>query len=368
MLALAPLAAFAQLSGSGYYRVQNDVTKRYISIVDTETSISTDGIDLKALHMLKPFEDSVAYNPATICYVELVGSDKCNLIGQGLDLYARTGRVLSYLQRPNGCYWLYGEIGGGVSGAKYLGDESYEEFGPEYTIYYPNDDGANRDWWIYPVTQDESQYFGVKPDITASADGSYWSTMYAGFPFTTSAATTKVYRVSEVDNNLGVAVITEITGNVPTQTPVLFRCTGATPSQNKLTLLSPTTGSVGTNYLNGNYYCNDVPQSSGHRNVKEYSSSTMRMLGTTADGKPAFVKSDIKYLPANKCFLAVSSSAPAELLIMTEEEYQQYVTGIDQITVNGKGSEKVIYDLQGRRVQTPAKGIYIVNGKKVVIK
>jgi hypothetical protein len=28
----------------------------------------------------------------------------------------------------------------------------------------------------------------------------------------------------------------------------------------------------------------------------------------------------------------------------------------------------IIYDLQGRRVTTPTKGIFIVNGKKVVIK
>ena len=34
LLAFAPLAAFAQLNGSGYYRVQNDYTKRYISVVE----------------------------------------------------------------------------------------------------------------------------------------------------------------------------------------------------------------------------------------------------------------------------------------------------------------------------------------------
>ena len=31
-------------------------------------------------------------------------------------------------------------------------------------------------------------------------------------------------------------------------------------------------------------------------------------------------------------------------------------------------ADAVVYDLQGRRVQNPAKGLYIVNGKKVIIK
>ena len=134
-----------------------------------------------------------------------------------------------------------------------------------------------------------------------------------------------------------------------------------------MTLLPSVTADLGANCLNGNYYCNDVAASTGHRNVTNYDSSTMRMLGTTADGKPAFVKSNITYLPANKCYLKVNS-APDELLIMTQAEYDAYVTGIDQITTNEKEGEKVIYDLQGRRVQAPTKGVYIVNGKKVVIK
>ena len=102
--------------------------------------------------------------------------------------------------------------------------------------------------------------------------------------------------------------------------------------------------------------------------MKEYNPSTMRMLGTTADGKPAFVKSNIQYLPANKCFLAVSSTAPDVLKIMTEAEYETYVTGIEQITTSTTDGAKVIYDLQGRRVQTPSKGLYIVNGKKMIIR
>ena len=42
-------------------------------------------------------------------------------------------------------------------------------------------------------------------------------------------------------------------------------------------------------------------------------------------------------------------------------------TGISEVkTENGKG--KTIYDLQGRKVDTPTKGIYIIDGKKIIVK
>ncbi|MBQ8152194.1 MAG: hypothetical protein IJ069_00745, partial [Prevotella sp.] len=45
-------------------------------------------------------------------------------------------------------------------------------------------------------------------------------------------------------------------------------------------------------------------------------------------------------------------------------------TGIETTlpTQDGSEGEKVIFDLQGRRVIYPGKGVYIVNGKKYVYK
>ena len=39
-------------------------------------------------------------------------------------------------------------------------------------------------------------------------------------------------------------------------------------------------------------------------------------------------------------------------------------TSIEYIKNNNKGS--IIYDLLGRRITTPTRGIYIINGKKVI--
>ena len=386
--ALMPFCAFAQIS-TGYYRVQNVSTKRYMSIVDKNADFKIGAsyknyvyADLEAIHMLTDFEDSVSYNPATICYVEYMGknagADEYNLSGQGLNLHDETSRYLNAIERPNGEYRFYASgSAAGISVTRYLIDNTYHG-----TVYYPSvgddtDSNPNRNWNVLPVNENDGQYFGIKPDVNAG--GAYWTTMYAGFAYKSSNESTKIYRVYDVDEDHGFAIIEEVS-EVPAGTPVLIHCGAATPSGNKMTLLTSVVGSVGANSLRGNWYCNDVQDESTaplkHRNVTAYDASSMRLLGVTSDGKPAFVKGseanlvrskvDGKlYLPANKCYLSVSDKAPDVLQIVTKEEY---VTGIHDITVPVADGNKVIYDLQGRRVQTPAKGLYIVNGKKVVIK
>ena len=43
-------------------------------------------------------------------------------------------------------------------------------------------------------------------------------------------------------------------------------------------------------------------------------------------------------------------------------------TGIASITVDGELQMESVYNLNGQKVQNAKKGLYIVNGKKVVIK
>ena len=60
-----------------------------------------------------------------------------------------------------------------------------------------------------------------------------------------------------------------------------------------------------------------------------------------------------------------TSAAAIRIRMVGEEE----TTGIENLEPAGNGQQStVIYDLAGRRVETPTKGIYIVDGKKTVIK
>ena len=61
--------------------------------------------------------------------------------------------------------------------------------------------------------------------------------------------------------------------------------------------------------------------------------------------------------------VAEGEEAPAMFTLGRGGEEDEDTTGIDQLINNG---EVVIYDLSGRRVEKMEKGIYIVNGKKVI--
>ena len=70
-------------------------------------------------------------------------------------------------------------------------------------------------------------------------------------------------------------------------------------------------------------------------------------------------------LPAGKAYLniAVASAHPLSLDFGDGD-----VTGIENLTIMpSRKGEGMVYDLQGRRVAQPAKGLYIVNGKKVFV-
>lgn len=76
----------------------------------------------------------------------------------------------------------------------------------------------------------------------------------------------------------------------------------------------------------------------------------------------------IKLQPHRAGLRLVDAVAPAKGLIIdfdaTREEAE--TTGIRDVRPSVQPREDIIYDLQGRRVTNPGRGIYIVNGKKVV--
>jgi hypothetical protein len=42
-------------------------------------------------------------------------------------------------------------------------------------------------------------------------------------------------------------------------------------------------------------------------------------------------------------------------------------TGIDAVNCNKLDGQRVVYNLRGQRVTNPTKGMYIVDGKKIII-
>ncbi len=77
---------------------------------------------------------------------------------------------------------------------------------------------------------------------------------------------------------------------------------------------------------------------------------------------PTFKKSDGGVLAAGKAYLVISAGA-RELSVNFGE-----TTGINQIDNGQLTIDNSYYNIAGQRVAQPTKGLYIVNGKKVVVK
>ncbi len=72
------------------------------------------------------------------------------------------------------------------------------------------------------------------------------------------------------------------------------------------------------------------------------------------------------YLIANKAYVKLENpiGAPAGYLFVSR---QNSSAAVEEVEIEQEATEEVIYDLMGRRVVNPTRGIYIVNGKKVFI-
>lgn len=326
-------SAFAQLKGDGYYRVQSTDQQRYVSIVDNRGSVNvqTTTADMKALRTVLGFERVVS-DPGSIIYIKKM-STGYDLQSQGTGSYSIISYEVLVKSTGDGTYWAYASNSGLT---KYLADETIS------WMWSANDarringsmvglDGApigtEADWNILPVTASGSNYFGISPSVTAG--GNYYQSFYASFPFTLSSSGMNSYYVTKVDEKKSAVVISELTAGVPSKTPVIVKCSSNSPSENRLNIGANVSGSVSGNKLKGVFFCNDVEQTAtyNHRNVTAYNPSTMRVLGNASDGSLAFVKSStLQYIPANTAYITVSTSAPDELKVYTQAEYDALPT------------------------------------------
>ena len=364
---ICTLAAQAQYPDDGYYRVRSSVQKRYVRVIDNTGSVNvqTTDADLGALCTQRSW-DKVVSEPASIIYIKKIENPNgYDLQSQGTGSYEIIKYAVKALPVGDGKYRCYAQKGSMV---KYIADEKIidylatEETRERGAVVTNIEDYESelRNWDLIPVNAESDNYFGLQPSIKVGND--YYQTFYASFPFTFASAGMSSWYISKVNEGRGEAVIEEVTGGVPAATPVIIKSAVQGYENNKLNVGAAVTGSTPNNQLNGVYFCN--PVEGKHNNVKEFDPTTMRVLGTTDDGKLAFVKNvDLKYIPANTAYITVSATAPDVFKVVTPGE-----ASIQSITADGKSGN--IYDLQGRMVTDSqlSRGIYIMNGRKYVVK
>ena len=220
-------------------------------------------------------------------------------------------------------------------------------------VAWNNDENTGASAWTIAEVE-----FSPLTDLnhTLTVTGAGWATLVLGYN-TTIPGNVKAYAVSSIAENK--VVLAEVAEVLPAHTPVLIEATAAGEYTFNYT---DTEATVASNLLAGSVFKTYVAPEVGTTNyVLSNNGGVVGLYKKTtenANGKIEF--------GANKAYLPVQTAAegaPAMFAFGRGAEDDEESTGIESVELNG---ELVIYDLAGRRVEKMEKGIYIVNGKKVI--
>ncbi|MDY2974631.1 MAG: discoidin domain-containing protein, partial [Alloprevotella sp.] len=206
------------------------------------------------------------------------------------------------------------------------------------------------DWVI-----EEVSWLPVGVNTTAG-----YGTLYSPVALEQSYGRIKAYTGKVAD---GVLKLTPVEGTIPQNTPVIFEyVTGAEGAEGNQNVFLGVQADVegdayannGTNgYLSGQFVTT--------AKAADASIYTLQNKSTHGIGMYKYIGDNIK---AFRAYLPYTAPAGGNALRIV---FDDVTTGIEGIEVND-GGKTAIYDLSGRRVSRMTKGLYIVNGKKTLIK
>jgi hypothetical protein len=88
------------------------------------------------------------------------------------------------------------------------------------------------------------------------------------------------------------------------------------------------------------------------------------LKGDNMNDEAQFIPLTSGSIAAGKAYLEIETPSPARQLTV---KFADDITGISSIE-NKQASEIGYYNLSGQRIAVPSKGLYIKNGKKVIMK
>ena len=206
---------------------------------------------------------------------------------------------------------------------------------------------------IYSL-QDVEEYRSF--DLTISDAG--MSTLYLDYPVDVPDDDNliAVLYVNKIEDH--IMWLKKVKDHIPTNTGVIVQA-------NPVTITFPETthnvAAITDNQLTG------VTESTPISSID----GTVYTLGRGRNsGYLGFFKYTGANLPANKAFMVRDTSSGVNGFNLVLDNEDGTSTAIGRINEDGEfvPESSVIYDLQGRRMENPTKGIHIVNGKKQYIK
>ena len=196
-------------------------------------------------------------------------------------------------------------------------------------------------WWLEEVT--------TLP-VTVSAAG--YATLYAPVALTIPAEDVTVYTATVEGEYL---TLNELEGTIPAETGVLIEAAEGTYD---FAVADDVDAIV------GNAFTGALAKSAKNADKKVY---TLQKPAEKEVGFYLFKGQNSEgattYINGFRAWVELDPETPVQALRITRGGTED-TTGIEQL-INANG-ELVIYDLAGRRVEKMEKGIYIVNGKKVI--
>ena len=210
-----------------------------------------------------------------------------------------------------------------------------------------------------PTIGEEAFFYNTTVTMNLAAaevGGAHWTTFYNNYGNFQADENTEVYKGTVSDSKLLLTPISDKIVNAGNA--VILKSTG----NPVMTLTATNSSDTQANDLKGlsvRTLASDVKTN--------YSANTIYVMGNKSN-KFGFHKYTGEYMPANKAFLALGSgsSAPLRMVIDDDEE----TTGVASMADGIDNMSDEWYTLDGRKLNSKptTKGLYIVNGKKVMIK
>lgn len=385
------IAYFEKASTEGeFYFAYNTGTstgRPYFGIIGSVDNVSRDQRYLKHSVILIS-EDNAHRDPAAVLRIKGTsdgngGLTSASLISQGTNTYVISkNNYFNIGKQGDGKYTIQGKVG---SMTGYLLDymDSRDEitrYGEKTTVNHPGVFNQSvfegtAFWNFKPIDEMhvETNYFGPTPNekMKCTIDGTdyYLTTMYTSFPYKCYAPDgVRAFYVQNVTD--GKAQLIEVAnGEVPSNTGVILACKGLTSRENRLIPSTTEYAALeGSNLLEGSFQLttdlDDVD-----KDKTTFDASTMRVLSTNSKGVVGFYKlADDTMMSPNKAWLTgYFGTSGAKILL----DFDGATTGIEEVAqpeAPARKQDNAWYNLQGQRVEHPQHGIFIHNGKKVVIK
>lgn len=204
------------------------------------------------------------------------------------------------------------------------------------------------------LVEEVTDYDRNSVTLKQASDSKYYSTLWLPYP-TNIPDGYKAYTAEPGDDEAGVFYLTELTGAIPAKTGVVLYG-DAEPSPALFSPAGQSTASVTEKgALTGS---NEAVTATG----SEYalSGASSREIGFYPVGSGVTI-------PAGRAYYAATVAETASVRGYTFR-FDGEATGIAPVEARTGSRNAEVYDLQGRRVARPVRGLYVVDGKKVFIK